>query len=114
MSQAVRAILGEPSGALVGSYRLTPASYKTCSRTLKPGEVKRVSGRGPLIGYFLACPACRFVASYLHDAVGYVEGPPAPGTTWPKSLLGITKPPPCYSCGSLLGVEGGNLVARRP
>ncbi len=113
MSQ-VPQILAEASGVVVGSYPLTVAAHKTCSRTLGRGEVKRVSGRGPLVGYFLACPACGFVASYLHDACGFTEVPPAPGTEWPRVLSGIGKPPPCYSCRSLISVEGGALVARRP
>jgi hypothetical protein len=50
---------------------LTVASYQKCSRLLAKGEVKRVMQRGPLVGYFLACPACGFSASYLEDDAGF-------------------------------------------
>jgi hypothetical protein len=106
-------VIAAPSGSVVGRYPLVAAAYQRCSRTLGEGEVKRVSGRGPLVGYFLACPACGFVASYLHDAAGFEEEPAPPGV-WPRRLVGIQTPPPCFQCGSLIGVEAGALVARRP
>ncbi len=95
------------AGSVAARVELTHASYQKCSRTLERGEVKRVMQRGPLVGYFLACPACGFSASYLHDAVGYVEDPPT-GTMLRAGerhwLVGIERPPACYKCRLLLRV----------
>lgn len=106
---------GLEAGAVIGKAKLTVASYQACSRLLRKGQVKRVSGRvGPLVGYFLACPFCGFSASYLHEKHGYIEGEPAPGTKWPRPLLGMTKPAKCFSCQGVISVENGELVTRVP
>lgn len=96
---------------VAGRSPLTVAAYQKCTRLLVKGEVKRVMQRGPLVGYFIACPACGFSASYLHDEVTYVEEL-APAGTWPHKLVGIEKPPVCFKCHAYLCVEGGVLVAR--
>lgn len=48
---------------------------------LEPGEVIRVpalnrTGRTPLVGYHVACPACGARRIELHDEVRFEEGPP--------------------------------------
>lgn len=96
---------------------LTAASAQTCSRKLVRGQVKRVMQRGPLIGYFLCCPACGFSASYLHESeafeggVGFVEEPADP-LLFPKTIVRFERPPRCMSCQRLLVVEGGFFEAR--
>lgn len=106
-------VAAAPVGEIVGSSPLTLASSQKCTRELRRGEIKRCMQRGPLVGYFIGCPACGFVASYLDEAVGYEEDPPAPGTRWPRLLIGIRVPPACFMCKARLGIEGGALVARR-
>lgn len=105
-------------GDRVASSPLTCASYQQCSRTLRRGQVKRVSQRGPLVGYFLACPACGFSAAYLDDACGFREVPREEGARPARALVGVAHPPTCFSCHALLSVEpsagGHDLVARRP
>jgi hypothetical protein len=96
---------------VTGRAPLTTAAYQKCSRLLVRGEVKRVMQRGPLVGYFIACPGCGFSASYLDDACGYVEEP-APRFTWPRKLIGIERPPMCFRCKGFICVEGGVLVTR--
>lgn len=83
----------------------------TCARTLKPGQVKRVMWAGPLIGYFIACPACKYKASYLHSTCEFVEPLPEPGKPHPRALIGIKKPPKCFSCQRVLQVKDGFLEA---
>lgn len=95
-----------------GTAPLTIAAYQKCSRLLAKGEVKRVMQRGPLVGYFIACPACGFSASYLDDACGYIEQHLSPKERIPHRLVGITKPPMCFKCHGYLCVEGGQLVTR--
>lgn len=90
------------------SAELTLASYQTCSRKLVRGQVKRVLQRGPLIGYFIACPACGFVASYLHDECDFAEAK----VGGREILTRIQRNPRCYSCRRVLDVESGRLLAR--
>jgi hypothetical protein len=100
---------------VIGRAPLALAAYQACTRLLKKGQVKRVSGRvGPLVGYFLACPFCGFSASYLHEKHVFVEGEPAPGTKFPRPLLRMENPATCFSCRGLISVEGGELVTRVP
>jgi hypothetical protein len=79
--------------------------------------VKRVLQRGPLVGYFLACPACGFAAPYLDEDVGYREEPPA-GQPLPagsyRALVGIDVPPACARCRRRLRVADGALEALDP
>ena len=88
---------------------LTHAPFRKCPRDLARGEVKRVMQRGPLVGYYVGCPACGFVASYLHDACGFLEERSAPTTV--LTLVGVERPPACLKCGLRLRVEGGEVVA---
>ncbi len=89
------------------------AHTQKCARKLARGEVKRVMGRGPLVGYYIACPACGFSAAYLEDTLPpghscrFVET----GADAPFTLVGITNPPPCYSCHRILRVVDGQLQA---
>lgn len=96
---------------ITGTAPLTLAAYQKCTRLLEKGEIKRVSQRGPLVGYFIACPACGFSASYIHDQCGFVEEV-VPQFTWPRKLLGITTPPTCFKCHGYICIEGGALVTR--
>lgn len=90
-------------------------SLRKCSRLLEPGELKRVPQLGPLVGYFIACPACGFPAPYLDDEVGYVEEPPKEKTLYAGSpqreLRGLERPPRCFRCKLLLRVELERLEA---
>lgn len=94
---------------------LTVASYQKCSRTLAPGEVKRVMQRGPLVGYFLACPACGFSASYLDEQCGFEEDPPKGvmlhDLRVQRVILSIKTPPRCFRCRRYLRVVDGHLEA---
>lgn len=104
-------------GEVVARCPLTVASYQKCLATLDRGQVKRVIQRGPLVGYYLCCPSCGWASAYLHEKCGFAEAEPYVGTSWPRRLVGITNPPTCHKCRSVLsiesGVEGFDLVARR-
>lgn len=97
--------------AVVASAPLTAAAYHKCTRELAKGEVKRCVQRGPLIGYFMACPACGFSAAYLHDDVDYEEDPPSVEPKYPKRITAINKPPACFMCKRKLVVANGQLEA---
>lgn len=105
------------AGEVIARSTLTIASYQTCLAKLERGQIKRVLQRGPLVGYYLACPACNFAGSYLDEKVGFLEAEPYVGTKWPRRLVGIKNPPKCYHCRAWLsiesGVEGFELIARR-
>lgn len=87
---------------------LTAASYQKCSRTLARGEVKRVMQRGPLVGYYIGCPACGFVGCHLDDECGFVE---ATGIGGRPMVVAIQRPPRCYRCQRVLVVESDRLLA---
>lgn len=97
--------------------QLTHAHFAKCSKTLAPGELKRCMQRGPLISFYIGCPTCGFIATYLHSDVGYVETPVDP-LVFPKVLRGMTNPPRCYGCKLTIDVvaEGDDifLVTRDP
>ncbi|NUP12898.1 MAG: hypothetical protein HOW73_43215 [Polyangiaceae bacterium] len=80
-----------------------------CVREMPPGQVKRVPQRGGLVGYFIACPGCRFIASYLDDHHGFLEECVLPGHTTPVKLVGIEKPPRCFRCRKSITVVGASL-----
>jgi hypothetical protein len=106
---------GRGRGRVAARVELTPVSYQKCSKLLVAGEVKRVMQSGPLIGYFLACPACGFACAYLDEACGYVEDPPKTVVTRAvRKLVAITHPPTCFRCKRTLHVEGGFLEACDP
>ena len=101
------------------SIVLTAASYQKCVRKLQRGEVKRVMQRGPLMGYFLSCPGCNGVATYLDKEMDYVEEPPK---TVPlkfqqrRALIATNKPHRCYFCKRWIYVRDGvmHAVTRLP
>lgn len=103
---------------VVARAPLTFAAYQKCSRLLVKGEVKRVMQRGPLVGYFLACPACGFSASYIEDQCGFVEDPPKTVMMRvgdpQRQLISITNPPRCYKCHRHLRVVDHHLEAVDP
>jgi hypothetical protein len=82
-----------------------------CPRDMVRGQVKRCMHRGPLVGYYIACPACGFKATYLDEDVGFIEEPAVVGSPFPKRLLGMRNPPPCYRCKLRLSVRGLELEA---
>lgn len=82
-----------------------------CHRKMKPGQVKRITARGPLIGYYLACPACGYRASYLDEACRFEEHPALLGAPHPRSLTGIGSPPPCLGCKRTLRIVEGYMEA---
>jgi hypothetical protein len=91
------------------------ATVTKCSRKLEPGEVKRVTPRGPVfVGYYVGCPACGFVAAHLDgEAVSFsetrAESPQAPFVL--VGMEGVR----CVrkECGCRLVVDGGDLLAIR-
>jgi hypothetical protein len=83
----------------------------TCPRDMKPGQVKRCMLRGPLVGYYLACPKCGFRATYLHDDCQFVEERAVDGHDFPRRLIGIAAPPACYRCALRISVVDGFLEA---
>lgn len=100
----------------VARVPLTFASFQKCSRELERGEVKRCMQRGPLplVGYFLACPACGYSASYLDCEVGFVEEPVEIDGLAYKRVVMIERPPACFSCKRLLVIADGFFEAREP
>lgn len=89
---------------LVARAELTHADYLKCNREIARGQVKRVIMRGPLVGYYFGCPACGFIASYLHDDCGFHEMPEGK-LAFPKTLVRIDNPPTCYSCQRFLTIN---------
>lgn len=81
------------------------APHAACPRKLKPGEVKRVSLTGPLVGYHVACPGCRFVASYLKEEAGFVEERDELGPV----LVGFTRRVVCIRCRQTIAMRNGHL-----
>lgn len=67
--------------------------------------------RGPLVGYYIACPGCGFRATYLHDDVGYVEERAVEGSEYPKRLVGLKTPPTCIRCKKTIRVIGREIEA---
>lgn len=55
--------------------KLTFSDRIKCPRKLAPGEAKRYMHVGPLVGYYVGCPACGFVESHtdLHGEHGFTE-----------------------------------------
>lgn len=75
-----------------------------CVRRLARGEVKRVPSVGRLVGYYVACPGCGFVAPYLAEEAGWIE------SADPElHLVGAERPPPCMRCRRAIGVVDGAL-----
>ena len=105
-------------GTVAARIALTSVSYVKCSRLMTPGDVKRVTQTGPLIGYLLCCPACAFAGTYLHEdcgsapGVGYVEDPPT-DTIYPapRRIVALSCPPTCFRCRRMLRVTDGFLEA---
>jgi hypothetical protein len=97
---------------------LTVASYQKCSRLLDKGEVKRCMQRGPLVGYYLACPACGFSGVYLDEECDFSEQPPKTEVIHDpakrRKLVGIGRSPSCFRCKRLLRIEEGFLEALDP
>lgn len=92
------------------STGIRSAAPKACPRQLPRGGVKRVPARGGLVGFFIACPGCGFVASYLAAEGGFVEVPdPVDGT---PLLIGISTPPPCMRCRRRIALTDGALEPR--
>jgi hypothetical protein len=99
---------------VVARKELTVASYQRCNRSLQAGEVKRVMQRGPLVGYYIGCPACGFSASYLDEVVGFLEEPAKTivlPVGAPRKLVKIERPPSCFRCRRRIRVEGDFIEA---
>lgn len=90
---------------------ITFASYQRCSRTLVKGELKRVMQRGPLVGYYIACPACGFAQSYLDDEVHYVEQPVEIDGLVYMHATGMRDPGVCLSCNRRIVIADGFVSA---
>jgi hypothetical protein len=94
----------------VKSAPLVLVAPNVCHRDMKPGNVKRVTARGPLVGYYIACP-CGWKATYLHDEVGFREEQAIPSAAYPKRLVGFDRPPTCLRCEAVLTIRDGQLEA---
>lgn len=58
---------------MTGPTRIAFAPARLCFRRLRRGDCKRVMPVGPLVGYYICCPACGRTFQYLADVVGFVE-----------------------------------------
>lgn len=92
------------------SAPLVVVAPNVCHRDMKPGNVKRVTARGPLVGYYIACP-CGWKATYLDEEVGFVEEQAVASASYPKRLVRFARPPTCLRCGAQLAVRDGQLEA---
>lgn len=83
-----------------------------CSRDLKPGEYKRVpsSAEKCAVGYFLACPACRFVSAHSADDLNPVERTSKDAADR-VVLMGAHGSVKCYACKRTIAIDGSDLVA---
>lgn len=81
-----------------------PELATLCPRKLKAGQIRRVPGRGPLVGFHIACPGCGFVAPYLREEGGFVE-------LDDEVLVGVTRPPSCVRCRRRIEFRDGRLEA---
>lgn len=90
---------------------LVAVAASFCHRDLKPGNVKRVMWRGPLVGYYLCCPACAWSATYLESDVGFVELPALAAGPNAPILLAFRSPPACSRCARVLTVRDDYLEA---
>lgn len=100
--------------SLVAQARLTFASFQKCTRELAKGELKRVVQRGPLIGYFMACPACGFSASYLDSECGFIERAVEVDGVQYMRAVGVQRPPVCFHCRRLITINGDMFEAHEP
>ncbi len=80
---------------------------RTCSRRLKPGQVKRYTSAGPLIAYAICCPGCGFIENWpdLDKERGFREDPPL-------TLVAMLKPFKCMLCHRNVTIEAGIVEAR--
>ncbi len=83
----------------------------TCSRRLKPGQVKRYTSTGPLIAYVISCPGCGFIENWpdLEGERGFVEDEGKPG-----KLIGAKRPYECMLCHRTVKLEFGVITATAP
>jgi len=96
------------------------AHSSKCSNRLDAGDVKRTFARGPLLGYTIACPLCRYPGQYLHDEVCFTEEGKrvtmhlVNGRELPlehPEVLSMKGRPRCYGCAATLSLERNELVA---
>jgi len=75
---------------------------------LERGQIKRTFASGPLLGYYVACPNCRYPGTYLHDDVHFIEGPMVETTAEYKGTVITFRAPAtlsaeeswrCWGCG---------------
>jgi len=92
------------------SAPLVVVAANVCHRDMKPGNVKRVTSRGPLVGYYIAC-VCGWKATYLDDDVGFEEEQAIAGAAYPKRLVGFRSSPTCLRCSKRLAISAGRLEA---
>lgn len=85
-------------------FPLEHAPDQLCTQKLTKGMVKRCSLRGPLLGYYVACPCCGFAALYLGEH-NFVEEPT--GFRFPKRLIGAEVALTCYACRRALRIVDG-------
>ena len=80
---------------------------RTCSRKLKPGQVKRYTSEGPLIAYAIACPGCGFIENWpdLDGERGFRESPKL-------TLVSMVRAFKCMLCHRLVTIDGGVVEAK--
>jgi hypothetical protein len=92
------------------------APFRKCVQKLAPGELKRTPQRGALVGYYVACPECRFPNIILDDRAGapprFIEEPPTPrGDVVQPALLTMRDAERCSSCRRLIQIAAGEVTA---
>ncbi len=90
-----------------------------CSQKFERGTIRRMFSAGPLLGYMIACPGCRFTGSHLHDDVRFTEGPVELATAivsgteirwYHPSSVSAEKPMRCYGCARFFTLREGDLA----
>jgi len=81
--------------------QITIAGPGRCTRTLKPGEAKRVLHAGPLVGFYVACPTCGWTVIVTKDDQ----------TTMTEGAEGLTFSPgvACRRCHRHVSVTAGQF-----
>lgn len=90
--------------------RSTPVSLaevKFCPRRLKPEgpNCKRYMATGPLVGYMISCPSCKYIELHAHETAGFVEEN--------GKLRAAANALRCVACSRTIRITHGVLSARK-
>ena len=75
--------------------KLVHAPSQRCRRTLQKGMVMRMLHRGPLHGYYIACPGCGFPALHMTSEGAFtesVEWTKRPGPLADGKMVDVAQP----------------------